>query len=85
VLAECAAKRRIVAEVESWRHLVVEDCWYTCPAATEEREGETTCNDATRGGSCDCGRDLRAQRVLAPLALPYADHPDYRAEWAPAS
>lgn len=83
VLAECEAKRQVAKAVEGWKHAVVEDCWYTCAAATEDRDGGECCDDGRSGGPCDCGRDYRAASILAPLALPYADHPDYLEEWRP--
>lgn len=79
---EVAAKRAIVAHVLTWKHTVVEDCWYTCPAATEERDGGTNCNDAA-GDECDCGTGVRRGEVLRRLASVYADHPSYREEWRP--
>ena len=48
VLAECAAKRRIVEGMQPF-------------------------------GPID---DINAEEIFALLALPYADHPDYRQEWA---
>jgi hypothetical protein len=78
VLRECAAKRALITDLTSERHEVVEDCWYTCAAATEERDGGTCCNDS-RGEDCDCGRDNRVARRLGTLAAVYADHPDYHA------
>lgn len=77
VLAECEAKRRIVADLLDERHLVVQDCWYTCVAATDERDGGESCAVDVPRGPCDCGRDDRIARRLGILALPYADHPDY--------
>jgi hypothetical protein len=54
-LAECEAKRQIVAQSLAW-----------------DRDG----------GSASQG--AKATRVaLRLLALPYADHPDYREEWKP--
>ena len=47
VLAECAAKRRIVEGMQPF-------------------------------GPID---DINAEEIFALLALPYADHPDYRQEW----
>lgn len=32
---------------------------------------------------CDCGRDAHVDRMLRLLALPYADHDDYREDWRP--
>jgi hypothetical protein len=66
VLRLCAALRAVVTEVESWTHAVCDDPWYTCPAATEEREGSECIRE--RGGPCDCGRDARADRTLSALA-----------------
>jgi Family of unknown function (DUF6221) len=55
VLAECDAKRRIVAE-----HADIDPC---------------DAHDAAfKSIPCD---------TLRLLALPYADHPGYRSEWAP--
>lgn len=83
VLAECAAKRAIIEAVGAWRHEVVEDCWYTCAAATEERDGGTCCDDNRRDvGECDCGLDYRVARILGPLAAIHADHADYDPSWA---
>lgn len=74
--AEFTALQRLVDDLMSERHLVAEDCWYTCAAATTERDGQETCNENRRGGPCDCGRDARVLRRLFLLAAPYADHPD---------
>lgn len=83
VLAEVDAKRRILDDILAETHLVIEeDCWFTCGAATEERDGGHTCSEG-KGDRCDCGRDARVERRLRLLALLYAEHPDYRPEWAP--
>lgn len=84
VLREIDAKRRLVDDFTSERHHVNDgDCWYTCPAATEARDGGETCDDSRRGGACDCGRDARVERRLRLLAFPYEARPGYRAEWRP--
>lgn len=84
VLAECESKRALIAETIATRHLVVAgDCWFTCPAATQEREGETCCNDDRRGDPCDCGRDWKVDRLLRLLALPYAGCDGYDEAWRP--
>ena len=80
VLAQCAAARRIIAALSSEHHMVVDDCWYTCGAATEELDGGEVCDDLRRG-SCDCGRDARVTHVLELLAQPYAEHPDFDVTW----
>lgn len=38
-----------------------------------------------RGDYIDDGEPALATRMLPYLALPYASHPDYRPEWAPAA
>ena len=84
VLAECAAMRLLIADLNSERHEVVDqDCWYTCSAATEERDGGETCDDSRRHGECDCGRDTRVSRRLGILAAVDADHEDYLEKWKP--
>lgn len=83
VLREVDSRRQLLADVLAEKHVVVEDCWYTCPAATEERGGGQTCNEAESGKPCNCGRDARVERRLRLLAMPYIGHPDYRDEWRP--
>ncbi|SES03643.1 DUF6221 family protein [Streptomyces qinglanensis] len=84
VIADLDAKLALVADLDAERHAVVEDCWYTCAAATEERDGGETCDESRLGGPCDCGRDARIDRRLEILARPFARHPDHKGEeWAP--
>jgi hypothetical protein len=83
VLAEVDAKRQLLRDAVSAKHAVCEDPWYTCPAATEARDGGECGKDDMRGEPCECGRDDRLHRACRLLALPYADHPDYREEWRP--
>jgi hypothetical protein len=70
VLAECAAKRRIVAEHKTIRAaypgttIETDPCCITCSAGGEY-PGEFPCT------------------TLRLLAAPYASHADYRPEWAP--
>lgn len=72
VLRRCAADRTLLADITAERHLVIDgDCWYTCAAATEERDGGEPCNDARLGEPCDCGRDERVQRRLQLIAESY--------------
>ncbi|MFD8596984.1 DUF6221 family protein [Kitasatospora sp. NPDC059646] len=81
-LAEVDAKRGLITLLLDTTHTVCEDPWYTCGAATKEREGER-CPDNNRRGHCDCGRDRLVLAGLQLLALPYAERPGYQAEWAP--
>lgn len=72
VLRRCAADRKLIADLQAERHHVNDgDCWYTCSAATEERDGDKTCDDKRFGDPCDCGRDERVQRRLQLLAEGY--------------
>lgn len=82
VLADIASKRQIIHRVMSWNHHVSEDCWYTCGAAAEERDGGECCND-NQPDECTCGLDERRMMILAPLAAPFSAEPGYKAEeWA---
>ncbi|MGY0062860.1 DUF6221 family protein [Streptomyces sp. LZ34] len=75
VLRRCAADRELIADITAERHFVDEnDCWYTCAAATEERDGGETCDSTRRGGPCDCGRDARVERRLRIIAEGYGWH-----------
>jgi hypothetical protein len=66
VLAECEAKRRIVA-------IHARDYGHECPG-----EGEDPIMIPAGWYGSDGCRDCD---VLRLLALPYASHPDYREEW----
>lgn len=68
VLAYLGALRKVAERADAWTHEVVDDCWYTCAAATDERDGGETCDDARRGGDCDCGLEARRTQVLAAVA-----------------
>jgi hypothetical protein len=79
VLAECEAKRRIVAEHEmtTIRETTTAKGTYHWPAY---------CRRCTMDGEyADISREPREEPcvTLLALALPYADHPDYRDEWRP--
>jgi hypothetical protein len=69
-LAECEAKRRIV-ELAFSHAAKIDGEWGCCHSV-----------QGIRDGLCDEQRpdDLPLLRLLA---LPYADHPDYRDEWKP--
>lgn len=73
VLAECEAKRR-----------VVEWCGERVRVWVGDRYPGTT-SEAERPGDYVPGKlaHLEDSVVLRLLALPYADHPEYRDEWRP--
>jgi hypothetical protein len=62
---------RVLAEVEAQRRIVDE-----IAPEVERHDDQIT---AEWGGS----NDGTAEKLLCLLALPYADHPDYRPEWKP--
>lgn len=82
VLADVAAKRAIIAEVESWPHQANAEVWVYCPLSPETRRRFPDDWDSD-GVHCTCGRDRRAGRILFPLAAVYAWHEDHREEWKP--
>lgn len=83
VLREVAAKRALLADITAEKHLVVDsDPYYTCLAATEERDDGKSWGHEKGGTDCNCGLDERVEQRLRLLAAPYSDHPDYREEWA---
>lgn len=68
VLGRIKAERALIADLLSERHHVANDPWYTCQAATEERDGGEYGNEKYRGWPCDCGRDARVERRLRIMA-----------------
>ncbi len=80
IVAECEAKRQLL----DLHKLVTED--YTGEWWTDQRKSyvKTGCDNCR-----DCGVDGQDYlsngpcRTLRLLALPYADHSDYRDEWRP--
>jgi Family of unknown function (DUF6221) len=72
VLAEVDAKRAMVDLLLADKHHVADDQWYTCPAATRERDGGTYA-ETDGGGRCTCRRDERVTAYLAVLAEAYGE------------
>jgi hypothetical protein len=86
VLVECEKNRQIVALHESWPTLV------ETPLETETtddisgyvlRASKQIAWLTTREYVARFGIDPPTAPILALLALPYADHPDYQPEWKP--
>ncbi|MGQ4353184.1 DUF6221 family protein [Streptomyces drozdowiczii] len=91
VLREVVAKRLMLNEALSSRHLVTGDHYMDCPLVTEADGVDTATADRIRALNDDyrkesgqdpkcaerCGRDVRVHRTLELLALPFVDHPDY--------
>lgn len=80
VLAECAAKREIIAVGAALGHEYNDDdAWYSCGLATgfyDDTPG-SGCSDESKHGRCTCGLEERRMRSLGPIAAVYKDHPDY--------
>jgi hypothetical protein len=62
---------RVLAEVDAKRRILNEFTMIELPARSS-------------GDTAAVGAFVKMQAVLRLLALPYADHPDYRPEWAPS-
>ena len=86
VLAECDAKRRIVELHQGWPVLVTSPPGFSTdeslPGVTmrmsQQIQWQTQSEYRERFGD-----EPPTAPILAILALPYADHPDYRDEWRP--
>lgn len=79
VLAEVAAKRRIIDEVMGWDHDDPDGAgYYSCPLVPDSTRAA---DDEWDGVSCLCGLAARRMAILRPLASSYADRPGYRQEW----
>ncbi|MFE9855563.1 DUF6221 family protein [Streptomyces sp. NPDC005780] len=88
VLREVEAKRLLLEQAVTSRHLVTGDQFMDCPLVTEADadhvERIQALNDMYREElgrepSCieTCGRDARVRRTLELLAMPYSDDPGY--------
>lgn len=79
VLAECEAKRKIVERREELEGMVraVLEATQVVPPAADEQAAVDFAVTGVRGGIVTC------DDILRRLALPYANHPDYRDEWRP--
>lgn len=76
VLAECEAKRQIVEAFEDER--VRRDIYNR-----SYDDGLLTTNDDLRNRLASNAHCRGLEVAMLALALPYADHPDYRKEWKP--
>lgn len=68
---EVYASKELIAAIEALRvpHLVVDDCWYSCPKAQRDwSEGSASCNDdAKASGDCTCNADEHNAKVDAVI------------------
>jgi hypothetical protein len=67
-LRQVAATRELLADLQADEHLAVEDGWYSCAAATDDRFGNVCADESRAGGPCDCGRDAAVERRVRLLA-----------------
>lgn len=82
VLADIEAKRALLDDITAAKHQVIDsDPYFTCNAATEERDGGESWAREKWGTACECGRDARVERRLKLMAAPYCDHPEYDPTW----
>lgn len=82
-LRAARAQIALLDDITAEKHLVVDgDCWFTCYAAKEDRDGGENCND-NAPDHCSCGRDDRVERRLRLMAYPFKENPDYEPEWLP--
>jgi hypothetical protein len=84
VLAECEAKRRIVEDALADVKAARRRPGWTMPDDEVDKKGRAyrTGFENARAKQLPDVLD-RTERLLRLLALPYADHPDYRHEWRP--
>jgi hypothetical protein len=80
LIAREADPARVLREVEAKRGLLKEARSY---AEAIEAEFGWQRDEIEAGAIRDGGN--AGERMLRILALPYADHPDYRPEWAPTT
>lgn len=80
-LVEVETKRRIIADLipvlDSMDHQIgIEGVAATMPGHFDHGDGAC-------GGTCHMPEAYARDQLLKRLALPYADHPDYREDWRP--
>lgn len=83
VLADCAAKRRIVELHRPYRYAndfqaAVFDSLEDAQAADADRDWDDDCSSCGRWDEYPVASPCPTLRALA---LPYVDHPDFREEW----
>lgn len=54
------------AEIDSWQHATVEDCWYSC-GLTHGTDHDDACWRDAKAGDCTCGLNYRRDRLRAVL------------------
>jgi hypothetical protein len=71
---DCGVPERMAVECEAKRRIVEAHRWEEFDDGDGSVPYYTDCDDCRQSPPC---------RTLRLLALPYADHPDYREEWRP--
>lgn len=62
-----AITQAVEAEVATWQHETVEDCWYSCAATYGTDVENSCCDDRQENQPCNCGLDYRRDRLLAAV------------------
>jgi hypothetical protein len=74
-LRRCEADRRLLDQVQTWRHEYVDgDPWFSCAQAVDDSGAEpgSGCADDDRAGQpCDCPTGTHIKQVMAALAARY--------------
>ena len=81
VLAECEAKRRIVEQLARTERLIQANSEKRAEASRGGLENQTQITALRTHGWELSGRIDALRYAVDELALPYADHPDYREGW----
>ncbi len=73
MLKQAEEEKRVLRkalEAAKRQHLIVDDCWYSCPLAKRDHsEDSASCNDAEIArGECTCGADAHNAAIDAALA-----------------
>lgn len=85
IAADLDTKEALLTDLLAEKHYVCDDPYYTCCAATRERDGDSCPGDEHHhlSNHCTCGLTERTTRRLHILAAPYADRPGYAEQWKP--
>ena len=82
-LRESATMRELIATILKEAHEYIPgDEFYSCsqavdPYSDDKEPGSGCTDDDRRGDPCDCGRDLRVERLLRIIATRWREHPGY--------
>lgn len=93
IVAECKAKRELIKAAPRYHMRNQDDPFYSCPQTQFEifpneewHDGDYPGEASTPGSDltdteCRCGLEYRRMVILRPLAMIYADHPNFEQSW----